>query len=102
MKKRRKSRCVPQKREINKNKKSVYDYLGIPSDVISNEAKIVLIGDYLIEFYNHKGIIDISDNQIKINSKKAIYTINGANLFICGITDDEIEVSGKIFNIERE
>ena len=102
MKKRRKNRCVRPKREIIKNKKSVYDYIGLPSDVISNDAKIVMTGDYLIEFFNHKGIIDISDTQIKINSKKAIYSIKGAGLFICGMTDDEIEISGRIFSIERE
>lgn len=102
MKKRRKNRCVRPKRENARNKKSVYDYLGLPSDVVSNEAKIVLSGDYLLEFYNHKGIIDISDTQIKINSKETIYTVNGVGLFICGMTDDEIEISGKILSIERE
>ena len=102
MKKRRKNRCLRPKREIIRNKKSVYDFLALPSDVISNEAKIVMTGDYLLQFYNHKGIIDISDTQIKINSKKAIYNINGVGLFICGMTDEEIEISGKIFSIERE
>lgn len=102
MKKRRKNRCVRPKKEVIKNKKNIYDYIGLPSDVVFNEAKIVMTGDYLIEFYNHKGIIDISDTMVKINSKKAIYTINGIGLFICGMTDDEIEISGKIISIERE
>ena len=102
MKKRRKNKCIYPKREQRKNKKNIYEYLGLPSEVILSEAKIVFTGDYLVEFYNHKGIIDISNTHIKINSKKAIYTIFGTDLFICGMTDDEIEISGKIFSIERE
>ena len=103
MKKRRnKTICVRPRRTVNRNKKTVYDYIGLPSDVISNEPKIIITGDYLVEFYNHKGIIDISDTRIKINTKKAIYSVVGIELFICGMTDDEIEISGKIISIERE
>lgn len=100
-KKRRKYKSSPQKSEPS-NKKSVYDVIGISSDVLLGEAKIVVYGDYLIEFYNHKGIIDITDTQIKINTKKAIYKITGADLFICGVTDDEIDISGKLLSVERE
>lgn len=98
----KKRRCEKPKRQINKNKKDIYEFIGIPSDVISNEPKIVVVGDYLIDFYNHRGIIDLTETQIKINTKKAIYDINGVDLFICEMTDDKITIAGKVISITRE
>lgn len=83
-------------------KKDIFDCIGLPSDVVISDPKIIMTDDYFLEFYNHKGIIDISETQIKINSKKCIYIIKGAELFILGMTDDEIDISGKIISIERE
>ena len=74
--------------------------MGLPSEVLLGEPKIVMTGDCALEFYNHKGIIDISETQIKINTKRAIYLIKGINLFVAGMTDDEIEISGKIMGVE--
>lgn len=83
-------------------RKNMYDIIGLSPEVIANEPKIVLTGDFFISFYNHKGIVDITDTKIRINTKKAIYIITGAELFISAMTDDEISVSGKIISLERE
>lgn len=91
-----------QKDQKVQNKRNIFDYLGLPSDVVISDPKIVMTDDYLLQFFNHRGIIDINDTEIKINAKKCIYKIKGTGLFIAGMTDDEIEISGKIISVERE
>lgn len=91
-----------QKDQKVQNKRNIFDYLGLPSDVVISDPKIIMTDDYLLQFFNHRGIIDITDTEIKINAKKCIYKIKGTGLFIAGMTDDEIEISGKIISVERE
>ncbi len=81
--------------------KSIYSLLGISPEVLSAEPKIVITGDYLIEIYNHKGIVDLSEEQIQVNTRKFIYKIKGANLMIATVTDDELVVSGSMISVEK-
>lgn len=97
-----------KKEKIKRNRrdpvyqKSIYDILGVSPDVLSDEVKIVVIGDYLIEFHNHNGIIDIADNYIKVNTKRNIYTVKGENLVICSMSDEHLDIKGKITALESE
>lgn len=83
-------------------KKSIYDVLGVGPDVIKDETKIVIVGDNFIEIHNHNGIMDITEECIKINTKKCIYNINGKFLKICFMTDSEVDVSGVITSVVKE
>lgn len=81
--------------------KNIYSVLGISGDILSGEPKIVITGDYLVEIYNHKGIVDLSEEQIQVNTRKCIYKIHGINLMILTVTDDELVVSGSVISVEK-
>lgn len=81
--------------------RSVYQVLGISGEILSGEPKIVITGDYLIEIFNHKGIVDLSCEQIQVNTRKCIYKIRGENLMIATVTDDELVVTGAITSLEK-
>lgn len=81
--------------------KSISQLLGISAEVLSGEPKIVITGDYLIEIYNHKGIVDLSEEQIQVNTRKCIYKIKGINLMITTVTDEELVVSGSMISVEK-
>lgn len=81
--------------------KSIYDMLGVSAEILSGEPKIVITGDYLIEIYNHKGIVDLSSEQIQVNTRKYIYCIRGVNLVIATVTDEELVVSGEMLSVEK-
>lgn len=82
--------------------KSIYDIIGVGADIISGEAKIVIIGDFLVEIHNHNGIVDMGEECIKVNTKKSIYSINGENLKICQMTDEKLDIRGKIKSLVNE
>jgi sporulation protein YqfC len=87
--------------KVIKHKRSIYEMLGITGEILANEPKIIITGDYLVEIFNHRGIVDITDTVVKINTKKTIYKITGINLEIKAVTDDELAISGTIISVER-
>lgn len=97
----RKNKEVIIEKNISKPKKSLYELIGVTGEILANEPKIVITGDYLIEIFNHKGIVDITDTIVKINTKKTIYKITGVSLEIKNVTDDELAIAGTIISVER-
>lgn len=82
--------------------KSVSKFLEIPREVISNVPKITVTGfdEALIE--NFKGILEYEDYFARISTNIGIININGFNLKLNQMTDDDILVSGRIENLDFE
>jgi sporulation protein YqfC len=99
MKRKTKAR-LPVKERANVEK-NIYDLVGVSGEILANEPKMVITGDYLIEIYNHKGIVDFSDTVINVNTKPCVYKITGVNLEIRGVTDDEVSITGTTISVER-
>lgn len=74
----------------------------MPTEIVSNEPKITLIGfnEMLIE--NYKGILEYEEIYIRINTHIGIININGFNLNLEQISEDDISVKGKIDSITLE
>lgn len=100
-KKKEKKHLQPTASGSSAPKKSLSDALGISPEVLQNEPKIVITGDYLIEISNHKGIVDLSEDSIKVNTRKFVYHIRGTNLLIANMTDEELCVFGNMISVEK-
>ena len=78
-------------------------FLELPKEVCSNVPKIIITGfdEMLIE--NFKGILEYEEFYVRINTYIGIININGYQLKLENMTDDDIRVSGKIesFDFER-
>jgi len=94
--------------KLLKNKKSnriseqINKALEIPREISSDDIKISIIGfdEMLIE--NYKGILEYEEFYIKIKTSQGNININGYNLSLEQITQDDICVKGKIENIDIE
>ena len=77
--------------------------LEIPQEVYSDVPKITIIGfnEMLIE--NFRAILEYEEFYIRINTYIGIININGYNLKLENMTNDDIKIKGKIesFEIER-
>ena len=51
---------------------------------------------------NYKGILEYEDYYVRINTNIGIININGFNLNLENMTNDDIRVKGKIENIDIE
>lgn len=82
--------------KINKRVTAVLD---LPKEVTLDYPKITVMGDESIVVENHKGLIELSQTVIRLNTKLYLLKICGENLDIKNISEDEIEIVGKITGI---
>ena len=80
----------------------VSKFLEIPREVISNVPKITITGFDEVFIENFKGILEYEDFFARISTEIGNININGFNLKLDQMTDNDILVSGKIENIEYE
>ena len=80
----------------------VSKFLEIPREIISDIPKITITGFDEIFIENFKGILEYEDFFARISTGIGIININGFNLKLNQMTDNDIFVSGKIENIDFE
>ncbi len=91
---------------MKKNKKNISRIdrlLEIPQEIYSNVPKITITGFNEMIIENFRGILEYEDYYIRINTSLGIINVNGYELRLENMTNDDIKVTGKIekFDIER-
>ena len=76
--------------------------LELPKEVCSNIPKISIVGFDEIIIENFKGILEYEEFFVRINTHIGIVNINGYNLSLENMTDDDIKVIGKIESLDIE
>ncbi|MEI3395889.1 MAG: YabP/YqfC family sporulation protein [Clostridia bacterium] len=91
------------KRKSKKAMSRIDRILEIPQEVYSNIPKIIITGFEEMIIENLKGILEYEDYYIRINTSIGIINVNGYNLKLENMTNDDIKITGKIekFDIER-
>lgn len=82
--------------------KKISKFLELPREVVSDIPKITITGFDEILIENFKGILEYEDYFARINTSLGILNINGFNLKLNQMTDDDILVNGIIENIDFE
>ena len=87
----------------NRNKFSKIDrILEMPQEVYTDMPKITITGFNEIIIENFRGILEYEDYYIRINTSLGIVNINGYELKLENMTNDDIKVNGKVESIEIE
>ena len=76
--------------------------LEMPKEVYSNVPKIIITGFDEMIIENFKGILEYEDFYVRINTHIGIINVNGFNLNLENMTNDDIKVTGKIESIDIE
>lgn len=84
----------------HKIREKLSDTFELPKDIVLDVSKIVIIGTGQITVENHKGLIEYSEELIRINTGSGIMKLCGRNLIIKNIIQEEITITGEITNIE--
>ena len=89
-------------KKINRFSEKINKALEVPRELSENETKITIIGfdEMLIE--NYKGILEYEEFYIKIKTDIGNININGFQLRLEQVTEDDISVKGKIESIDVE
>ena len=85
-------------RKLNK----LNEMLEIPREVMTKVPKITITGFDEILIENFKGILEYENIFVKISTHIGNININGFNLTLSQMTEDDSLVTGKIDNLEFE
>ena len=83
-------------------KKRLDKILEIPQEVYSNIPKIIITGFNEIILENYKGILEYEEFFASISTYIGVVNINGFNLNLEKMTNDDIKITGKIESVELE
>ena len=68
----------------------------IPINEITNELKVIMVGNRIIYISNFKKIIEYGSNKISLKTKHSNYDIVGNELVIAQINKSELVIKGNI------
>lgn len=77
-------------------KHQMSEFLEIPSDVMLDLPKIVLVGNIQVFIENHRGIVEYTSESVRVSLADGELGITGENLLLRNILPDEISVEGNI------
>ena len=83
-------------------KRRIDKILEIPEEVYTNKPKIIITGFDEIILENYKGILEYEEFFTSISTYIGVVNINGYNMNLEKMTNDDIKITGKIENIELE
>ena len=76
--------------------------LEFPEEITNNEPKITIIGFKKIMVENYKGILEYENFFVRLNTTIGVININGYNLCLNEMTDEDLIITGKIESIDFE
>ena len=87
---------------MQKKMNRLSELLDIPRELDKKQTKVTIISFDEILIENFKGIMEYEEFYIKINTEIGIININGFNLNLEQMTNDDIIVKGIINSIDLE
>lgn len=88
-------------RKSNK-RRTLNRILEIPQEISTNEPKVTIAGFKKILIENYKVILEYQDIYIRIKTYIGIVNINGFNLKLGEMTNDDIIITGDIETVDFE
>ena len=83
-------------------KKRLGKILEIPQEVYTNTPKITITGFNELILENYKGILEYEEFFASISTYIGVVNINGYNINLEKMTNDDIKITGKIESVELE
>lgn len=76
--------------------------LEMPREITSNEPKLTIQGFKELLIENYKGILEYEDFYVRVSTHMGTINVNGFNLNLKQMTDEDIMITGKIDSIDLE
>ncbi len=89
-----------EKGSIEKIKNKIIKLFELPKEIVLNLPLISIIGNSEITIENYKGIVEYTQEKVRINTTSGIIKLHGRKLCIKQITGDCIKVTGLITAME--
>ena len=87
-------------RKREKVKREITAALALPKEIVLNLPLITLYGNEELNLENYKGIVEYTNERIRISTSKGVLKIEGRSLLLKQVTSENISVTGSIIKIE--
>lgn len=88
---------------VNKNwKNKLADASGLPKDVVLKAPIVTITGQMEVTVENYRGILEYTDQMIRIQTKIGRIKIIGKGLLVPYYTEDEMKITGYIIGVEYQ
>lgn len=81
---------------------TVADFFELPRELLFNLPRVTLIGNIHFYLENYGGIIEYSEDLVRLKVKEGEIIIKGKNLSIKNFCAEDIFIEGKIQSIEYQ
>lgn len=86
-----------KQREVGRR---VSEWLSLPEEVLLSLPIVEMIGDRRLRIENYEGVIEYTDNIIRLNTNAQMLKISGFHLTIVTMTREEMVIEGQIAAVE--
>lgn len=93
---------MKNRKEKKKVRSKLERLLEFPTEISTGEPKITMLGFHEILIENFKGILEYEDFYIKISTYIGNININGFNLSLNQMTEDDVKITGIIDCVDFE
>lgn len=90
-----------KQRRVNKQNR-FEELLEIPKEISSEKPKLTVMGFEELLLENYKAILEYQDFYVRLSTHIGIININGFELNLNEMTNDDILITGKIESIDFE
>lgn len=95
-------RSINLTKQVRKVKKNVVEGLDLPKDIMYGAVIVTAMGPFEAYIENYKGIMEYTEDKIKIQTKNCRLEILGKKLLISYYTNEEMKITGTIQAINYE
>ena len=92
----------PNKKENGTLKYRMAEATSMPKDVVLGVPIVTILGEFEINIENYRGMIEYTENLIRVKVKDGQIRITGQRLQIAYYTNDEMLITGRIEKIEYQ
>ena len=97
---RRREKAALKERKRIWPKKPSLPALGLPEDVVTDQARLIILGDTRVLVENHRGVVELSDQCVRIMTRQGILNICGDRLTLSEVRETALSVQGSILSVE--
>lgn len=80
----------------------INNFLEMPEEITTNKPKLTILGFEELVIENYKNILEYEEIFIKVNTYIGAVNINGLNLKLIQMNQEDIMITGKIDSIDFE
>lgn len=85
---------------FDKLRRRVAESKGMPKEILLDLPLITIVGSKEMSIENFKGIVEYTDDCIRVNTGAGVLKVQGRKLLLKQITSEIINISGVIKSVE--